>query len=92
MKVLARWIWLAFLLPMVVDFVLTRPFKPQEVKPPVELLEAALSAGKNPGHGAYCSPKSLPPVYMGRDVPSFDTYTEFQDWCKAQGGEIGWSA
>ena len=91
MRGTAKWIWLAFLLPLVVDFVMSRPWEEKPTQPTVELLDALLAEEDVPGHGAFCVAKGHPPVYMGRDNIPVGTYGQFREWCDDRGGKTGWS-
>ncbi len=96
MRTLAKWIWLAFLLPMVVDFVLDRALERQDARPAAQWLQASVepeAVDPAPGHGAYCQREGgQAPVYFARDLPQLTTYAQFEQWCEFRNGETGWSA
>ncbi len=97
MRTRASWIWLAFLLPIAVDFTLDRAIERLEAGPPVGMLEASVDAEAEPApapaHGAYCAPQGgQTQVFFGRDLPQLTTYAQFEQWCDFQNGDIGWAA
>ncbi len=97
MRTRTKWIWLAILLPIAVDFVLDRSIERQEARPAVEMLEASMDLEAElavaPAHGTYCAPQGGQlQVFFGRDLPQLTTYAQFEQWCDFRNGDIGWAA
>ena len=95
MKNRTKWIWVAILLPLAVDYALDRAIERQEVPLAMELLEAGVGpdAEVGPGHGAYCErPGGQALVFFERDLPQLTTYAQFEQWCAFQNGETKWSS
>lgn len=91
MKALVKWILLALLFPLLLEWFFPHPFYRLAVGLFAEHSRTRVSQGAA-GRGAYCAGRGEPAVFLGRDRPEWGTYAAFEAWCRDRGGEIGWTA